>query len=104
MNLRAVKLGHVLEVLKEQATVVIGNSSDLVPALVGKEAELHLLAFNVCCLLREHEVEGGLFVVDELGPEADLLDVILETTPLGRILKLEEPFFLILKGFVCTDE
>ncbi len=86
MNLRAVKLGHVLEVLKEQATVVIGYSSDLIPALVGKEAELHLLALNICCLLRQHEVKGGLLVVDKLRPEADLLDVILETAPLGRIL------------------
>ena len=98
------KLGHVLEVLKEKATVVIRNSSDLIPALVSKEAEFHLPAFNVCCFLREHEVKGGLFVVDELRLEADLLDVILETTPLGRVLKLEQPLFLILKGSVCTDE
>ena len=104
LNLRAVKLGHVLEVLKEKATVIITNSSDLIPALVSKEAELLLPAFNFCCLLREHEVKGGLLVVYELRLKTDLLDVILETAPLSRVLKLEEPLFLILKGSVCTDE
>ena len=86
LNLRAVKLGHVLEVLKEKTTIIIGNSSDLIPALVGKEAELLLPAFNFCCLLRKHEIKCGLLVVDELRLETDLLDVILETTPLGRVL------------------
>ena len=89
------KLSHVLEVLKEKAPIIIGNSSDLIPALVGKEAELLLPAFNLCCLLRKHEVKGGLLVVDKLRLEADLLDIILKTAPLGRVLKLEQPLFLI---------
>ena len=95
MNLRAVKLSHILEVLKEKASIIIGNSSDLIPALVGKEAELLFPAFNLCCLLWKHEVKSGLLVVDELRLEADLLDVILKTAPLGRVLKLEQPLFLI---------
>ena len=33
-----------------------------------------------------------------------MLDVILETAPLGRVLELEEPLFLVLKGPLCTDE
>jgi hypothetical protein len=33
-----------------------------------------------------------------------LLDVILETAPLGRVLELEEPLFLVLKGPFSTDE
>jgi len=33
-----------------------------------------------------------------------LLDVILETAPLGRVLELEEPLFLVLKGSLCADE
>jgi len=33
-----------------------------------------------------------------------LLDVILETAPLGRVLELEQPLFLVLKGSLCADE
>ena len=33
-----------------------------------------------------------------------MLDVILEAAPLGRVLELEEPLFLVLKGSLCADE
>ena len=33
-----------------------------------------------------------------------MLDVVLESAPLGRVLELEEPLFLVLKGTLCPDE
>ena len=56
------KLSHVLEMLEEESTIIIGDSADFVPALVGIEAKFHLLGFNVSGLLRKHKVESSLLV------------------------------------------
>lgn len=56
------KLSHVLEMLEEESTIIIGDSADLIPALVSIEAQLHFLGFNVSGLLRKHKVESSLLV------------------------------------------
>ena len=102
LNLRAVQLRHVLEVLEQQLPIIIRHTPYLVPALVGVETHLHLFEFDVLSLVRQHEVEGGDLVVQELLLEAHLLHVVLEPAPLGSILELEELLLLIIEGSVGT--
>jgi hypothetical protein len=96
-------LCHVLEVFEEEATVVIGDASDLVPALIGVETQLELLGFDLRRLLRQHKVKGSLLVVHQLLLKLHLLHLIHETTPLGSVFELEKFFLFVEEGTISLD-
>ena len=93
--LRTVKLSHVSKMLKEQRPIVIGDTPDFIPALIGEEKKLLLLALNLCALLGKHELSCHVLILEELVLHADHLRVVLEAAPLGDILLLEQCFLLV---------
>ncbi len=77
--------------------IVVADASDLIPALVSVEAKLFPLLFDFLRLLRQHIVEGFLFVLEQVVFEFVHFHVVLEATPFVYFFSLEELFLLLNK-------
>ena len=65
IDVGALDLRHSDEVVSEQQTVVLANPAHLRQTLVAVEEKLFAESFQLLRVLRQHEAEGFLFVVEE---------------------------------------
>lgn len=98
VDVGALDLAHVSEVVSDHLAVVIADASDLIPALIGVEAEFFSFHLHFLGLLGEHVLESFVFVLKEVVFQFQQFDVILEAAPFVNVFLLEQFIFLIDKG------
>ena len=102
INIAALRLAHLNEVLDEQLAIVLAYTSCLIEALVRVEGELLLGHFQFLALVLEHVGERGLlargqFVLHPL----DVCDSALASVaPLCVVFASEQLLFAIVEGFL----
>lgn len=105
INIAALRLTHLNEVLDEELTVVLAYAPRLIEALVRVEGEFLLGDFQFLALVLEHVGEGGLlarrqFVLHPL----DVGDAAFTSVaPLCVIFASEQLLFTVVEGFLLLE-
>lgn len=105
INIAALRLTHLNEVLDEELAVVLAYAPRLVKALVRVEGEFLLGGFQFLALVLEHVGEGSLLARRQLVLHP--LDVgdasVASVAPLCVILASEQLLFTVVEGFLLLE-
>jgi len=82
-------------VISDQFTIVITDASDLIPALIGIEAQLFPLHLHFFGFFGQHVLESFIFVLEELVFQFQQFDVVFEAAPFVDVFLLEQFLFLV---------